>query len=306
MNILVTGGKGVVGTSLVKRLELQGHEVWVCDLKHSHEERYVRCDVGKYRQLLEVFERRHFDLVYHLAAEFGRWNGEDYYEDLWITNCIGTKNILRLQEKFGFKLVFTSSSEVYGDHHGLMKEEVMDNQEIRQLNDYAISKWVNELQIINAEQMSASQTVRVRLFNTYGPGEYYTPYRSAISIFAYKALHDLPYTVYLGHQRTSLYIDDCTACLANIVDNFRSGEVYNIAGREIHDTKTASDMVLQHLGKNDRLVRYVNGERYTTRSKLPDNTKAIKDLGLNPTVDLRQGIARTVEWMKEVYHRPDR
>lgn len=306
MNILVTGGKGVVGTGLVKRLELQGHEVWVCDLKHSHEERYVRCDVGKYRQLLEVFERRHFDLVYHLAAEFGRWNGEDYYEDLWITNCIGTKNILRLQEKFGFKLVFTSSSEVYGDHHGLMKEEVMDNQEIRQLNDYAISKWVNELQIINAEQMSASQTVRVRLFNTYGPGEYYTPYRSAISIFAYKALHDLPYTVYLGHQRTSLYIDDCTACLANIVEKFQPGEVYNIAGRQIHDMKTASDMVLQYMEKDDRQVRYISGERYTTRSKLPDNTKAIMDLGLNPTVDLRLGIARTVDWMKEVYRRPDR
>ena len=138
MNILVTGGKGVVGTGLVRRLESLGHEVWVCDLKHSHEERYIRCDVGKYRQLLQVFERRNYDFVYHLAAEFGRWNGEDYYEDLWMTNCIGTKNMLRLQEKFGFKMVFASSSEVYGDHQGLMKEEVMDSQEIRQMNDYAI------------------------------------------------------------------------------------------------------------------------------------------------------------------------
>lgn len=77
-----------------------------------------------------------------------------------------------------------------------MREEVMDSEEIRQLNDYALSKWVNELQIMNAELMCGSPTVRVRLFNTYGPGEYYTPYRSAISIFAYKALHDLPYTVY--------------------------------------------------------------------------------------------------------------
>lgn len=304
MNILVTGGKGVVGTGLVKYLESQGHEVWVCDLKHSHEERYIRCDVGKYRQLLEVFEQRNYDLVYHLAAEFGRWNGEDYYEDLWVTNCIGTKNMLRLQEKLGFKMVFASSSEVYGDYDGLMKEEVMDKTEIRQLNDYAISKWVNELQIMNAEQMYGSQTVRVRLFNTYGPGEYYSPYRSAISIFAYRALHDQPYTVYLGHQRTSLYIDDCTACLANLAENFKPGEVYNIAGREVHDMKTASDMVLEYLGKNDRQVRYVNEERFTTRTKLPDNTKAVQDLGLTLKVGLREGIARTVDWMKEVY-RPE-
>lgn len=301
MKILVTGGKGVVGTALVRCLKRRGHEVWVCDLKHSHEERYMRCDVAKYRQLLQVFEKQEYDLVYHLAAEFGRWNGEDYYEDLWVTNCIGTKNMLRLQEKFGFNMVFASSSEVYGDYRGLMREEVMDSEEIRQLNDYALSKWVNELQIMNAELMCGSPTVRVRLFNTYGPGEYYTPYRSAISIFAYKALHDLPYTVYLGHRRTSLYIEDCAECLANIVENFRRGEVYNLAGQEVHDMKTASDLVLEYLGKDDRLVNYVPEERFTVRDKIPDNSKALRLLGLNPRVSLREGIARTVDWMKEVY-----
>ncbi|MGE5544126.1 MAG: NAD-dependent epimerase/dehydratase family protein, partial [Bacillota bacterium] len=111
-------------------------------------------------------------------------------------------------------------------------------------------------------------------------------------------------TVYLGHQRTSLYIDDCTACLANLAENFKPGEVYNIAGREVHDMKTASDMVLEYLGKNDRQVRYVNEERFTTRTKLPDNTKAVQDLGLTLKVGLREGIARTVDWMKEVY-RPE-
>jgi nucleoside-diphosphate-sugar epimerase len=40
-----------------------------------------------------------FDLVYHCAAEFGRWNGEDFYEQLWRTNAVGTKNVIRLQEE---------------------------------------------------------------------------------------------------------------------------------------------------------------------------------------------------------------
>lgn len=97
MKVLITGGKGVVGTHLVEKLEKMGHEVWVCDLKHSHERNYYRCDVGKIRQLQKIFEQHSFDYVYHLAAEFGRWNGEDYYEDLWLTNAVGTKNILRLQ-----------------------------------------------------------------------------------------------------------------------------------------------------------------------------------------------------------------
>ena len=43
-----------------------------------------------YRQLERVFEKQKIDYVYHLAAEYGRWNGEDYYENLWATNAIGT------------------------------------------------------------------------------------------------------------------------------------------------------------------------------------------------------------------------
>lgn len=66
------------------------------------------------------------DYVYHLAAEYGRWNGEDYYENLWTTNVIGTKNILRLQEKYRFRQIFFSSCEVYGDYDGIMTEDVMD------------------------------------------------------------------------------------------------------------------------------------------------------------------------------------
>lgn len=293
----------MIGSHLVEELTRRGHEVWSLDLKHGCEENHIRCDVSKYRQLLKVFQREKYDFVYHLAAEFGRWNGEDYYEDLWMTNAVGTKNMLRLQEEFGFKMVFASSSEVYGDYNGLMSEEVMDNLEIRQMNDYAISKWANELQILNAAKMKGNEVVRVRLFNTYGPGEYFTPYRSAICIFAYKALHDQPYTVYLNHKRTSLYIDDCTSALANIVNNFKAGEVYNIAGTQLHNMKYASDLILEYLGKSDDKVIYAAEEKFTTRVKIPDTAKAARDLGFRPTVRLEEGIPLTIEWMKKVYGR---
>jgi dTDP-glucose 4,6-dehydratase len=101
---------------------------------------------------------------------------EDYYEQLWRSNVVGTKNLLRLQERLRFKVVFASTSEVYGDVSEPMSEELMDAKEIRQLNDYAMSKWVNEQQIMNSASMFGTETVRVRLFNTYGPGEYFTPY----------------------------------------------------------------------------------------------------------------------------------
>jgi len=301
MKILITGALGTVGRILTEELWKRGYDIWMCDLFHYHHPQYVRCDVGKYRQLERIFENNNFDYVYHLAAEFGRWNGEDYYDTLWVTNCVGTKNLIRIQEKLKFKMIFFSSSEVYGDWKGMMSEDVMDKHEIKQLNDYAMTKWVGEMQILNSATMFDTETMRVRLFNTYGPGEYYSPYRSAICIFIYKALHNIPYTVYLGHTRTSTYVDDTVHTLANAIENFKPGEAYNIGGNQEHDMKYVSDFILDYLGKDDSIVDYKEGEPFTTKNKKLDVSKAIKDWGHNPKITLEEGIPKTIEWMRKVY-----
>lgn len=301
MDVLVTGGLGTVGHALVKELGLRGYTAWVCDLPHSHYPNYIRCDVSSFHQLSRIFENHQFDYVYHLAAEFGRWNGEDYYDTLWRSNVIGTKNIVRLQERYGFRQVFFSSSEVYGDYDGVMKEDIMDKIEVRQLNDYAMTKWVNEMQIINSASQYNTESVRVRLFNTYGPGEYYSPYRSVVCRFIYHALMELPYKVYLNHHRTSTYLADTVFTLANIIDNFKPGEVYNIGGGQYHDIKYLSDLILGYLNKDDQLVEYIAHEPFTTKDKKIDISKAQRDLRHNPQVALEEGIPKTIEWMKEVY-----
>ena len=130
-----------------------------------------------------------FDYVYHCAAEFGRWNGEDFYETLWRTNADRHEEHDPPAGASRFRLIHFSSSEVYGDWPELMVETVMDEYEIKQLNDYAMTKWVNEMQIRNSATQYGTETVVVRLFNTYGPGEYYSPYRSVNCRFLYCALH---------------------------------------------------------------------------------------------------------------------
>lgn len=301
MRILVTGGLGAVGSPLTAELRRRGHEVWVCDRVHAAGPNYIRCDVGIYRQVEQMMEKQHFDFVYHLAGEFGRWNGEDFYETMWNTNAVGTKNLIRLQEKQGFRMVFTSSSEVYGDWEGIMHEDVLMQHPIRQLNDYAISKWVSEQQIMNSADRFGTESVRVRLFNTYGPGEPYSEYRSVICRFIYHALHDMPYTVYLNHHRTSTYVTDTARTLANISEHFKPGEVYNIAGDEYHDIRTLSDMILNYLGKSDQFVTYEDVEHHNTRDKKADHSKAVRDLDHRLTVTLEEGIPRTIEWQKKVY-----
>ena len=301
--ILVTGGRGFIASNLVPELRKRGHQVWTCDLMNSSEGKYIRCDIAKYRQVEKIFEELTFDYVYQLAAEYGRWNGEDYYENLWLTNAIGTKNIIRMQERKKFRMILFSSAEVYGDYDGVMKEDIMDKLPIKQMNDYAMSKWVNEMQVLNSAAMYETETVRVRPVNAYGPHEHYTPYRGVIPNFIYKALMDMPYTVYLGHKRIFDYVEDTCRTFANIVDNFIAGEVYNIAGRREWECeiKHISELVLDYLNKDDSKVEYKKAEPFTTRVKKIDSSKAVRDLGHNPMISPEQGIPKTIEWMKNIY-----
>lgn len=312
MKILITGVQGTVGSILKKKLTEKGHEVFGVDLAHAPGETgfvqvmssetadYCRCDIGEFRQIERVMESfGPFDLVYNCAAEFGRWNGEDYYEQLWKTNAVGLKNIIRLQEKYKFKLVHFSSSEVYGDYDGVMREDVMDQFEIKQMNDYAITKWANEMQIRNSRIMNKTETVIVRLFNTYGPGEHYHPYRSVNCKFCYHALKGLPITVHRGHFRSSTYIDDCVTTVSNIADNFIDGRVYNIGSDEYHDIETLANIIWEYTGADKSLIKYAESEVLTTMTKTPKITYSINDLGHKATVTLEEGVKRTIDWMKK-------
>ncbi len=313
--ILITGNKGVIGSYLTRMLSEKGHDVFGIDLFHGvgavgwEQEMskgkftYARCDVGDFRQLERVFEKAGpFDFVYHAAAEFGRWNGEDHYEQVWRTNAVGTKNVIRLQERYGFKLIHFSSSEVYGDFQDLMKEDVMDTHEIKQMNDYALSKWVNEQQIKNSAVQRGTKSVVVRIFNTYGPGEWYHPYRSVNCKFCYHALHGIPVTVYKGHFRTSTYLEDCCRTLSNIAGNFKAGETYNIGGLEYHDIETLADIVWKYTGAARSLIHYEEPEILTTKSKKVDISKAVRDLDHKLTVSLDDGVKKTIDWMKTYYN----
>lgn len=314
MQVLVTGIKGVVGSKLAEVLRTKGHKVFGIDLFHTDEryghglgivedDNYFRCDISEYRQINDVIEHVKPEIVFNCAAEFGRWNGEHFYEKVWKSNAIGVKNIIRLQEKLGFKLVHCSSSEVYGDYDGIMYEDVLKEVPIVQMNDYAMSKKVNEMQIINSRIQHQTDSVVIRIFNTYGPGEWFHPFRSVNCLFCYNLLHGLPITVYPGHTRTSTYIYDAVNTIANIIDNFKAGEVYNIASEEHHTIERLAEIILKETGADESLVKYAEKtEILTTKDKVVNSTKCKTDLKFQSSMTLEEGVKSTINWMKEYYN----
>jgi dTDP-glucose 4,6-dehydratase len=99
-------------------------------------------------------------------------------------------------------------------------------------------------------------------------------------------------------------VEDSCRTWANITDNFISGEVYNVAGKPEWERviEEYSDLVLNAVGIEDAIVTYEDAEPFTTNIKTIDCSKAVKDLKHDPKVTPEEGIRRTVEWMKSIYH----
>src|SRR6266508_1466275 len=165
-----------------------------------------------------------------------------------------------------------------------------------------MTKWVNEMQIRNSAMQYGTESVVVRLFNTYGPGEYYSPYRSVNCRFLYCALHGLPWTVFKGHSRTSTYLADTVRTLANISDNFKAGETYNVGGSGLHSIEELSAVVLKVTGASSSLVNHQESEILTTKLKRVDASKSIRDLDHKNSYTLEDGMQLTADWMRHVYN----
>ena len=304
MKIAVTGSAGTLGRPLVQELRERGHDVWGIELQHTGLPQTVRADVADYRQLEQALDKiGDCDLVYHLAAEFGRINGEEHYEQVWRTNAIGTRNVLEFQRERGFRQVFASSSEVYGeaDADPIDEQYLLENPQPRLTNDYAISKRVNEEQVRNFTDRYGTKTMTLRFFNAYGPGERYHDYRSVVCLFAYRLLTGKPITVYENYHRVFLYAGDFIPTLANAADHFTPGVTVNLGGDEYVSVMDMAEMLLDATGAHPSLINRLPLDKHNVTSKRPDISQAKAILNHMPRTRLEQGLPLTVDWMRKHY-----
>lgn len=326
MRLLITGSNGTLGRVLAYELEARGHEVFGCDLSHGAGPRYMRCDIGESRQVERLFSCVPFDAVYHLAAEFGRNNGEDYYEQCIKTNILGTRNIIEACAKSGARLIFASSSEAYGEssvyqpvEEAPLEEGFLDRHAPFFHNEYAATKWYNERQIFTAAMNRGLRACVLRFFNAYGPGEHYTPYRSVVCLFIYRLMHGLPITVYRNYHRVFMWVGDLARTVANACERFDSlprgkGKwfgarpscvpVYNIGGREYCSVEEMKDKIVGLLGGTKSEITLLDKEKANITNKRPDISLAERDLDHDPRITLDDGLPPTIEWMRAQYPPP--
>jgi dTDP-glucose 4,6-dehydratase len=117
----------------------------------------------------------------------------------------------------------------------------------------------------------------------------------------YAAINGHRYKVHRGHTRTHTFIDDAVEWIARINDKFEAGKVYNIAGSHRTDVETISSTILKVLERDDSIVDYADPEPMTTKDKIVDNSRMLRDLGTLAETTFEEGIRRTINWQRQVY-----
>lgn len=313
MKILITGGAGFIGSSLVDRLLAEGNEVVVIDnlnefynpeLKKNNMKlhltnpyyKFYNVDITEFDIIKEVFLKEKPTHVVHLAAWAGvrpSINNPILYENV---NVIGTLNLLELcKSKEIVNFVFASSSSVYGTNS---KVPFSENDPINQpISPYAVTKRTGELHCYTYSSLYYIPISCLRFFTVYGPRQ-----RPEMAIHKFSRMIDRGQRLTMfGNgltKRDYTYIDDIVEGILGVLANPRPFEIYNIGNSSTVALSKLIKLLEDGLGKkaNIEVLEEQPGDVPITYS---DISKLNQLIGFTPKVSIEKGIESFLRWYVE-------
>ena len=303
MKIVVTGGAGFIGSHLVDRLVLEGHEVAVVDNLSTGKRKNLNRAARFYKMdilssgLERVFRNERPSLVLHLAAQMDvRRSVQDPVFDAQV-NILGTLNVLEQAVKHGArKVIFASSGgAIYGEQEVFPAPE---SHPTRPLSPYGISKLSAEHYLSYYQRVSGIQYVSLRYSNVYGPRQDPEGEAGVVAIFTRKMLAgEQPIINGNGRQtRDFIFVEDVVE--ANLA----------AMGREVHGTfnvgagvETSINELFRILGdltKSGCKELHGPAKKGEQARSVIDAGLLRQELGWEPKVPLREGLERTVEFFR--------
>jgi nucleoside-diphosphate-sugar epimerase len=317
-NVVVTGGYGFIGSHLVSALLERGDSVTVFDFAKNTRDssldfdrfpnfRFVAGDVTDLQALGEALIPD-VDTVYHLAAVVGVGN---YMKDplrVLDVNVIGTRNVLELSHRNGIRVIFASTSEVFGKNPNPPFAEdddrVLGSSKTARWS-YSTSKGMAEHLVFAMHAAYDLPVTVVRYFNVYGPRQ--NPI-FVISQSIHRILNGRQPLLYDSGDQTRCftYVDDAVAGTLLAADSDAAiGEAFNVGSMVETTMRDAVDLAIKIASVDavssaeavDTAARY--GGRYEDiPRRIPDSTKAQRELGWRLQVDVEEGLRRTIEWAR--------
>jgi nucleoside-diphosphate-sugar epimerase len=306
MKTLVTGGGGFIGSTLVERLLDEGHEIRVLDnFATGRRENLagVMDEIELVEGDLQSYERVHnavrgCELVFHLGALPSVPRSIQDPLTSTAANVTGTLNVLLASRDEGVRrVVYASSSSVYGESAGLPKREDMAPLPIA---PYPVSKLAGEGYCRSFARVYGLDTVSLRYFNVFGPRQDPgSQYAAVIPRFISAFVEGRRPVVFGDGERSRdfTYVDnavDASIC-AGRASNPLAGQVFNVAC----GTRTTLNRLLAELREltgKDLEAEYVEARAGDIPHSLADISRAREQLGYEPKVTALEGVARTLEW----------
>jgi UDP-glucose 4-epimerase len=309
---LIAGGAGFIGSSMCKRLLKLNVKVICFDnlstgtldnLKSVQKDKdflFIRGDVNNIKNLEQVFKEYDIDYVFHYAAMVGvertLENPLEVLKDLE-----GIKNILELSRLYKVKkVIFSSSSEVYGDPVEYPQKE--DSTPLNTRLPYAVIKSIGEIYFENYYKKYKIPTTSLRFFNVYGPNQNSTPYGFVTAIFIKQALNNEDLTVFGDGSQTRdfVYIDDnINATLLTLFYPESNGQSINIGTNKQTTILSLAKKIIKISNKKNKIKFCSPRKIGDMKGRCPDISKMKKILKYKPLFDLGKGLKLTFEWYKK-------
>lgn len=315
MKILVTGAAGFIGANFVYyQMKENPEDQLICldaltyagNLKtleialNSKNVTFVKADIADGEQVHEIFEQHRPDAVVNFAAESHVDRSIESPLLFLMTNTIGTGVLLEACRKYGvLRFHQVSTDEVYGDLP-LDRPDLFFTEEtpIHTSSPYSASKASADLLAISYARTFGLPVSLSRCSNNYGPFQF--P-EKLIPLMIINAKNEKPLPVYGKGEnvRDWLYVDDHCAAIDLILRKGRNGSIYNIGGHNEKTNLEVVKMILQEMGKSERLIRYVLDRPGHDLRYAIDPAKINRDLGWSPATMFDYGIRKTIRWYLE-------
>lgn len=300
MKTLVTGGAGFIGSHLVKRLLRDGHEVVVLDLlqfgnKLDRETRaavaLIKGDVRNERQVERAAQR--CEWIFHLAAVVGVDVVARRSRETMETEVLGLRNVVQtaLRRRVR-KVVYASTSDVYGN--SARPRAMAEGDEVAPISCYALAKRFNEIYLQAVFEERKLESVALRYFNVYGPGQ---DQRMVIPRFIRHALQGEPIPVF-GNGRQSrdfTYVDEAVDATVRVARRARGCAVVNVASGRMHTIRDLAEAVIAGCDSRSRIV-FTDPDPEREHFEVAwrrGSCRRLRELtGFQPSVSLREGLQR--------------
>jgi len=299
MKILITGAAGFIGSHLYEKLKSNGHQVKGVDnffhsCKHPSAKEVQYCDIRYYTNIEPLVKWS--DVVFHLAAQIHVDRSITNPQETLDINVIGTMNVLEAVRKFKKKMVFASSSEVYGT---AQFKKIFEQHPLDAQSPYAASKVAGDRLCKSYYDTYGTKVAILRNFNTFGPYQADDSYGGVIGIFTRKALLGKSLKVFGDGEQERDYIpvSDAIRGYEFCIEKELWGKPVNIGSGSVVKIKWLAEQIIKITNSKSKII-HVEPRPGEVR-RLCADTHLAECLGFKIENNFNKELKKYVKWAKD-------